>query len=56
MYENQHNCIFMNIDEKSVLGNQQYKKEWVPTYKNAHIWAVSCFKDDSNCNQSNAWI
>ena len=26
MCENHHNCIFMNINEKCVLGNQQFKK------------------------------
>ena len=32
MYENHHNCIFMDIYEKCVLGNQQYKKNgYLPT-------------------------
>ena len=34
MYENHHSSIFMNINEKCIIGHQHYEKEWVPTYRN----------------------
>ena len=37
MYGNHHNCIFMNINEKLVLGNQQYKNKWVLTYEQSVV-------------------
>ena len=48
MYEDHHNCVFMNINEKyiCVLGNQQYKNGCLPT--KTHIRAVSCSKNDKN--------